>query len=367
MALQYLAIQHATGDLMAWVVLNPRRERLVTPGCGRRFPEIPYCRRSFLHVVTLTPRLRILVISAAATVALAAVVVGWVFTANARTSAAQIPQSVLGADTRMGAVELRVKDLQTVRRFYEEGVGLEPLGETGGSVSLGVGGEEIIRLTAAEGDYTNPADAGLYHAAVLYSDGPALAQTLVRLVQMAPNLYQGSADHAVSHAFYFTDPEGNGVELYIDTPADTWKWQDGQVQMGSAPLDPNDFIARHLGQTSDGTAAMGHVHLKVGDLVRAREFYVDTLGFAVTSEVNEALFMSVGGYHHHLAANVWGSAGSGDRPDTLGLGSFTVRLAGPAELDAVAGRLDAAGIDYQHAEDSIAVADPWGNQIYLSH
>ncbi|TJY72656.1 VOC family protein [Arthrobacter sp. CAU 1506] len=267
----------------------------------------------------------------------------------------------------MGAVELRVKDLPTVRRFYEEGVGLEPLDETGDSVSLGIGGEEIIRLVAAEGDYTNPADAGLYHSAVLYSDGPALATTLVRLIQMAPNLYQGSADHAVSHAFYFADPEGNGVELYIDTPADTWKWQDGQVQMGSAPLDPNDFIARHLGQTSDGTAAMGHVHLKVGDLERAREFYVDALGFAVTSEINGALFMSAGGYHHHLAANVWSSAGADDRPETLGLGSFAVQLTGPAELDAVAGRLDAAGIDYQRAEGSIAVADPWGNQVHLSH
>ena len=339
---------------------------MVTSGCGRRNPEIPSCRRRFKPVVSLNPRTRILVSAVIAALVLA-VVAGCVFTANSRPSAAEIPQSVLAAETRMGAVELRVKDLQTVRRFYEEGVGLESLDETAGSVSLGAGGEEIIRLTDAEGDYTNPADAGLYHAAVLYSDGPALAQTLVRLIQMAPSLYQGSADHAVSHAFYFTDPEGNGVELYIDTPADTWKWQDGQVQMGSAPLDPNDFIARHLGQTGDGTAAMGHVHLKVGDLARAREFYVDALGFAVTSEINGALFMSAGGYHHHLAANVWSSAGSGSRPDGLGLGSFTVRLDGPVELDAVAGRLDAAGIDYQRAEDSIAVADPWGNRVRLSH
>lgn len=140
---------------------------------------------------------------------------------------------------------------------------------------------------------------------------------------MAPQSYGGSADHAVSLAFYFADPDGNGLELYTDTPREDWVWQDGQVSMGSAPLDPNEFIQTHLGRSATTTAAggatMGHVHLRVGDLARARAFYADVLGFAVTAESDGALFHAVGGYHHHVATNTWGSAGAGEHPESLGL------------------------------------------------
>ncbi len=279
----------------------------------------------------------------------------------------EVPQSVLHADTRMGAIELQVRDLPAMREFYgPEGVGLELLNETDGAVSLGANGEELIRLVPADGEFASPQDAGLYHSAIVFPDGPALAESLARLAPQYPGLFQGATDHAVSEAFYFGDPEGNGVELYIDTPREDWVWENGRVQMGSEALDPNAFIQEHLGDRTDGDATMGHVHLKVGNVGQAREFYVDTLGFAVTAEVNGAIFMSAGGYHHHLAANTWGSAGAGARPAGLGLGSFEVLVPAASELDGVVTRLQDAGLPFEQTDAGLTVADPWGNQVHFS-
>src|SRR5690606_28037910 len=142
--------------------------------------------------------------------------------------------------------------------------------------------------------------------------------------------FTGSADHLVSLAFYFDDPEGNGVELYWDRPREEWRWQDGSVAMDTLPLDPNGFIAEHRVAPGDlaatgavaatgaaaapgsAAASIGHVHLKVGNIDVARAFYVDTLGFEVTvGSWPGALFASAGGYHHHLGMNAWQSRGAG--------------------------------------------------------
>jgi catechol 2,3-dioxygenase len=306
-----------------------------------------------------------------AAIIVAALVLGgavWGIAANTTGKAEQqqIPQGALHADTTLGAIELRVGNLEAMQAFYEVGVGLRVLDESAESVSLGSDGVEIIRLTAADGGYTNPKEAGLYHAAILYPDAPGLAAAIARIVQADQRFFQGASDHAVSKAFYFGDPEGNGVELYIDTPRDSWVWQDGQVQMGSAALDPNAFLAEHLGSDADGTIVPGHAHLKVGDLDAAREFYGDTLGFAVTAETNGAIFLAVGGYHHHLAANTWGSSGAGIRPASLGLGSLEITLPNAAELAAVADRLDTAGLAHERTDAAITVLDPWGTPVHLT-
>lgn len=133
--------------------------------------------------------------------------------------------------------------------------------------------------------------------------------------------------------------------------------------MGSAPLDPNAFIDEHLGQVSDGTALMGHVHLKVGDLTEAEEFYADALGFAVTARSDGALFFAADGYHHHPATNIWQSAGAGERVNPTGLGSFEVTVPATMDLDAVAERLDSSGHDYTLSGESLSAADPWGHEV----
>ncbi|WP_231945459.1 VOC family protein [Agrococcus carbonis] len=284
--------------------------------------------------------------------------------------ASAVPQGSIAADTRMGAVELRAADLDGMADYYgPAGIGLDVLERAADVVSLGAHGHELVRLVAAEAAPAAHADAGLFHTAIRFDDAPGLARALVGVASAYPHLYGGASDHAVSHAFYFADPEGNGVELYVDTPRDLWVWEDGEVQMGSAPLDINAFVAEHLGAGTDtGTgsgATVGHVHLKVGDLGQAEAFYSDLLGFAVTARADGAIFLAAGGYHHHLAANTWGSAGAGERPETLGLGSLEVLVPAQADLDVVAARLTDAGAAFDETAGAIVVADPWGTVVEL--
>ncbi|GAA3861811.1 VOC family protein [Leifsonia kafniensis] len=267
----------------------------------------------------------------------------------------------------MGAVELLTDDLAPMRSFYVDAVGLELLDETDDRLSLGSDGEEVLGITRAA---DRPADigteAGLYHSAIVYPNEQSLATALLSVATVAPTSYSGSADHAVSLAFYFSDPDGNGLELYTDTPEDEWVWNDGLVQMGSAALDPNAFIQEHLGTTpTDSGATMGHVHLRVGDLEKARAFYADTLGFAITAESEDALFYAAGGYHHHIATNTWGTAGATARPESLGLGSLTIHLGDKGALLAVADRLTDAAATFTHDAGVITVDDPWGNTVRL--
>ena len=144
-----------------------------------------------------------------------------------------------------------------------------------------------------------------------------------------PSSFTGSADHLVSKALYFDDPEGNGLELYCDRPREQWGWENGHVAMATDPLDPHGFLREHLPDPDalDGAAAVGHVHLQVGDITTAQQFYVDTLGFEVTAVFGtQALFVSAGGYHHHLALNTWQSRGAQARWAALGLGEVTIEL-----------------------------------------
>ncbi|QBE48419.1 VOC family protein [Leucobacter triazinivorans] len=318
-----------------------------------------------------TPRSRILVlVSVAAVVAAGIGAIVWGVVVSSRSSATNVaPSSALPDDTAMGVVELSAHDLPKVRAYYEDAVGLTVLSETQNEVVLGLD-EPLLRVTSGAGGESGStlAEAGLYHSAILYPDAASLASTLVTLASVAPDSFQGSADHAVSQAFYFLDPEGNGLELYIDRPRSEWRWSDGEVQMGSAQLDPAAFIQEHLGAESvdPDAATMGHVHLKVGDLDEARAFYADALGFAVTSQTDGALFYAAGGYHHHLATNTWQSAGAGTRTNATGLGSLTITIPDDGTVDEIADRLDAAGHDSERSDSGLSVEDPWGNLVRIA-
>jgi catechol 2,3-dioxygenase len=276
--------------------------------------------------------------------------------------------------TAMGTTQLVVRDLDTVARYYTDAVGMEPLGRSGDVLRLGYDDEPILELAADRGASSSPADgAGLYHTAILFPDEQALADVLVRVVERAPRSYAGASDHLVSQAFYFTDPEGNGIELYVDRPRDAWTWRGGEVQMASAPLDARDFVSTHASDPESAPAealgsggTVGHMHLSVGDLAAAEEFYADVVGFDVVSRVDDALFMSAGGYHHHLAVNTWGSAGAGTRsPDEAGLGFLTVRLPEATPLEPIARRLEEAGVQHRSSGRELRVEDPWGTVVVL--
>ncbi len=282
----------------------------------------------------------------------------------------------------MSAVTLHVGDLDRMTAFYRDAVGLAVLPEATGRgdvVPLGRGGVPLVVLHRTPGlPAPRPREAGLFHTAILFSSAATLAAAVASVASQAPQTFLGSADHLVSEAFYFTDPEGNGLELYRDRPRDQWEYTGGRVRMDSLALDPNAFLSEHLEAgwtlaagrpTIDPAAAdavVGHVHLQVGDVPTARAFYVDTLGFDVTAQWHGALFVAAGGYHHHLAVNTWRSMGAGPRAVTLGLGEVSIAVPTADDVAALDERLRAHGVAVADDGAELRFEDPWRNLIRVA-
>jgi len=291
--------------------------------------------------------------------------------------ATAVDERVITPTMAMDAVTLRVGDLDTMASYYGGAFALVPLEERsqGREVHrvLGRGTTPLLRLVHTPGlPAGDHRQAGLFHTALLFDDAPALAATVYRAVQDSRGRFTGSSDHMVSEAFYFTDPEGNGVELYVDRPREQWVRERGQILMDTAWLDPNAYLRTHLTEAELGAAPsrsgrVGHVHLQVGDVATARSFYVDALGLEATlTDIPGALFASAGGYHHHIAMNTWNSRGAGPRAASLGLGDVAITVPGREDLDALTGRLRAAAIPFADDGRSVTVADPWDTQVTVS-
>lgn len=273
--------------------------------------------------------------------------------------------------TRMDAVELLVRDLDTMTAFYQQAVTLDVLDQVGPTATLGRGDTAIMTLRQVpELPSRDPRGAGLYHSAIVFPDEAHLATVLASMAQRAPALYEGSADHLVSEAFYFHDPEGNGLELYRDRPRDAWVWTpEDRVVMGSQALDPQAFLGRWYDPelpVVGEPAAIGHLHLQVGDIPTARRFYVDVLGLDVTADLGSALFVSAGGYHHHIGLNTWQSAGAGPRAASLGLGDVRFRFPRRDDVEALADRLRSAGVAMRDDGRVLRFLDPWGTQLAVT-
>ncbi|UWD83236.1 VOC family protein [Curtobacterium flaccumfaciens] len=279
---------------------------------------------------------------------------------------------LLAADTGMGAVTLRVADLDAMIRYYRDGVRLSLLSQDGGVAVLGRGSTPIVVLEHAPAmRHADPREAGLFHTAILFDTRADLAAALYSVATQYPAGFTGSADHLVSNAFYFTDPEGNGVELYWDRDRTEWSWTHGMVDMDTKYVDPNAFLQSHLTQEALDTAAarpgkVGHVHLSVGDVATARSFYVDTLGFETTAGFGEALFVSAGGYHHHMAMNTWNSRGAGRRQLALGLGLVRIEVPAADDLGALTERIRHGGVELADDGRTVAFDDPWANRIEVT-
>lgn len=284
------------------------------------------------------------------------------------------PTPKLPVATSMGQVRLKVKDMAAVYRYYTQGVGLQELPSPDGAVHLGLGSTPILAL---EHDPTlrHPArtEAGLFHVAVLFDSPGDLARSLIRGFTYYRDRFVGSGDHLVSQAFYFADPAGNGVELYVDRPRDQWSWSNGEVAMDTLHIDPASFIREHLSDEEIAleldkdpayAGTVGHVHLQVGDVKTAQAFYVDALGFDRTAGLgNSAVFVSAGGYHHHMAMNVWNSLGASPRQNTLGLGMVNLTLPSQDSVAALADRLRFYGVQTQHDGQALSFRDPWNNLL----
>lgn len=277
--------------------------------------------------------------------------------------------NLLPANTAMGPVTLRVRDLDGLTRYYQQGIGLELIASGNDSVELGTAGQTLLVLQhAPELRHAGSHEAGLFHTAFLFQSQKALANAVRNLAFQNPGSFTGSADHLVSEAFYFDDPEGNGVELYFDRDRSKWSWAHGQIEMGTFALDPNDYLQKYSDASNDfAPGSIGHVHLSVGNIAQAQDFYVNKLGFETTLNWGgTALFVSAGGYHHHMAMNIWRSRGAGKRQLALGLGEVKIKLTQPDDLAAAKDRLSFHGAQIQDTKNGLVTFDPWDNQITLS-
>jgi catechol 2,3-dioxygenase len=271
-------------------------------------------------------------------------------------------------DARIGRVRLQIGNLDRSLEYYTAVLGFRVLSHDGPRAVLGPHGEAQALVALEEKRGVKPVPRGgllgLYHFAILLPDRPALGRFAAHLA--ARGLHAGSADHSVSEAIYLWDPDGLGIEVYADRPRTAWRSDaTRQLFMTTAPLDVRSLIAAAGGEAWTGMPAgtiVGHVHLHVGDLAEAEAFYHRALGFdKVVWTYPGALFLSAGGYHHHLGANTW-SAGPPADDRHARLLSWDLVVPRRADAEAVAQSLAAAG----HApDDALTVADRWGTPLRI--
>lgn len=274
----------------------------------------------------------------------------------------------------VGTVALTVKDLESARKFYADALGLRVLDAQSGRLRLVADPSsayallELVEAPAA----TRPEKAtGLYHIAIRVPSYADLARLLVHLSELGIEI-EGTADHLVSAALYLTDPEGNGVELYCDFPADEWPRDKlGRLQMGTSELDLDWLLSELEGESTawDGIhpeTVVGHVHLSVKTLEPEVVFFTRELGLAVTQRYGPAAaFTSFKGYHHHVGLNTWVSAGAPAAPaDSIGLRWFALRYPA-ADLEAALARLQAANIPVEDHPAGKLVRTPSGICVVL--
>ena len=282
-------------------------------------------------------------------------------------------QFSLSPAANVGPVALTVQSLERTLALYRDVLGMQVLPAQDADAVLAVNDVPLFQLTVNRVAHKRPARAtGLYHAAILTPSRLDLARTLMRLFQ-ADYPLQGAADHLVSEALYLADPDGNGLEIYADRPREQWQRdRQQQVRMTTDPLDMEGLLAllEHDKQPWTGLAAgthIGHVHLQVNDIRQAEAFYCAVLGFDLMLRFGpSALFVAVGGYHHHLGFNTWNSMGAAPPPlDTVGLRYYTIRLPDAAERQRVAARLTEQQIDFAARADGLFLHDPAGNGILI--
>ena len=279
----------------------------------------------------------------------------------------------IDAATTVGTVSLTVTDLNRSRAFYERAIGLRASEIDDGTLALGVAGEgPLIELRGdSSAPRLNRRAPGLYHLAILMPTRLDLAFALARLAETRWPL-DGASDHLVSEAVYLSDPDGNGIEIYRDRPRADWPRVGDQLQMATVALDLNDLFgelraATELQATAPSGTTIGHVHLQVSDLAEAEAFYHGVLGFDVMVRgYPGALFVSAGGYHHHIGLNTWHSAGVAPSPSgSIGLRSFAIDLPDERALAAVLARVKDASVPSSPASHGVLVRDPFGSGVVL--
>ncbi|WP_309669690.1 VOC family protein [Gemmatimonas sp.] len=275
----------------------------------------------------------------------------------------------LPGTTRLGPVELQVSHLERSLEYYQHLLGLAVIDQDAATVSLGGVGatEPIVILRHVEG--TRPvapgSRLGLYHFAILLPDRPAMGRFITHLSEIGARA--GSSDHLVSEALYLQDPDGLGIEVYVDRPRDAWRRADQELMMATDPLDLADLVRAANGAPWTGMpidTVMGHVHLHVGDLDAADAFYAEGLGFdRMVWRYPGALFLGAGGYHHHLGTNSWARGALRSRAQDAKLLAWTIVLPSAGDVAELRMNLVSRGIAVTDEPTGILFADPWGTPV----
>ena len=273
--------------------------------------------------------------------------------------------------TRIAAVRLQVSDLARSVKYYERVLGLRRLATTDDDVGLGAEGDGQPLVWLHERPEARPVPPGgrlgLYHFAILVPDRASLGRFVRHLGELGE--YAGSADHAVSEALYLSDPDGLGIEVYVDRPRSAWRTQGRQLYMTTERLNIRGLLDAAGSQPWTGMPSgtvIGHVHLHVGDLDQGAAFYHDGLGLdKIVWSYPGALFLSAGGYHHHLGTNTWSSGPPATGEDARLL-SWTVALPSTEDVEAAGRSLESAGYRVSHAGAAVTADDPWGTTVEIT-
>jgi len=273
------------------------------------------------------------------------------------------------APLSIGKVSLTVRDLDAVSRYYEQVVGLSVLSSEPDLRRLGADDTVLLDLLRdIHARRRSPREAGLFHTAFLLPARGDLARW-VKHALTARTPVQGASDHLVSEAIYLADPEGNGIEIYTDRPRSAWKMNGGMVEMATEALDVDDLLKQAGPQPwkgFPGGGIVGHVHLQVGAIAPAEVFYTGVLGMDLTCRYPGGSFFSTGGYHHHLATNIWNSRGAEPRsfPST-GLADVQLLAADQGVIDAVEANAARMGVETTPIPNGVTLRDPWNTSISI--
>jgi len=294
-------------------------------------------------------------------------------TSRQSTDATLTPETLqaLPARLRLGPVHLTVADLGRSIAWYERALGLRVSTRSATEAALGDGAEIVVVVHEDHAARRAGAHAGLYHYALLYPSRQELARAAIRIGQ-AQTPIQGASDHGTHEAIYLPDPDGNGIELAADRPREQWPDPAEEFARGGpSPLDFGSLLGTVAATDAPPLVGegvrVGHLHLHVGDIEEGLRFYRDLLGFEMQAMMPTAAFVSAGGYHHHLAFNVWRGRGVGPAPaHAVGLHHWTIELPEEHDVVAVRERLRSAGVETEALERGLLVRDPWQIAVVLS-
>jgi catechol 2,3-dioxygenase len=282
--------------------------------------------------------------------------------------------TVLPPDIKLGLVKLNVSNLERSIRFYKEIVGLQVLQSTSTKAELTIDGSQpFLLLEEIQHAQVTPrrSAAGLNHFAILLPTRKDLGASLRNLIQSG--IHIGQADHLVSEALYITDPDNNGIEIYCDRPRSTWRRDaSGNYIMASDPIDWEGLLSEAEGYEWNGLpvgTTLGHIHFHVKNLQKSKVFYCDILGFDVVADASEtmkALFISAGGYHHHIGMNIWAGEDAPTRPSNgTGLDYYTIVFPNEKTRNEALERLQGEGVQATELDDALFVTDPSGIRLRL--